>query len=661
MNQNFKDHWDEDVRFDAGAPSMVSTGTKVAAVLGIIALLSIAGWIYYEVTTVKTSPLNVVVGLRGWPAEETVNENGISEIEQATIDVIDRYSFKSTVLLDIPKDATMQQMVERMSSLGAQHAILIDVQINFSRPSPIKDRVFSSVTVTSQVASLGEETPVKETSVTFGYESISQQAAARKAAFDSLDVLLPEMISQMIESKSVRSLMKAELSSLSADEKKGVNNLYQKRKEAASRRNAVLGFNKNCERADSETQGDRGPLKVTCFGGPCAEQYAVSLSEDGNWALLQSEQYNPYFGIGQTSAGRASPPEQLQLLNVKTGQIEVIDSTLNYYGFASLNTTGEKAYFVDKVANLFAIIELTIKTKKRRVVYSVQVPNRISFPMSSPDNQHVAFFGRETYDGETNAYTMNMNGDDISKVADNVYSSTWIAVTENNHPQLYLATVVWGAEESEGENSVDTDTSATAQTEPSTDLTTPENASSDDNSVEPAAPPNRKHLALIDANTKETVHLIAGNEHPVSSFVGAKDSSVYFLSNTDKCELGIFNVNSKETVWIQTPKCFDSAVLAGDGSVIGVVYEGTLNNGQSDNSEIVRFDVWGQKIVPLTKNQVEERSIAAANGQTILFEKAPFRFNRKFPLVTSCIATYKDEQLPPVTPQGEVQVDTQSP
>jgi hypothetical protein len=577
-----------------GGPPMRSKGTIVAGlVVAVIVIAGVVLGLWYGLRVVY-EPRLVYVGLAAWPP---------GGLELAAVAIEPELVNNGLALGGIevlPTGTTLEDTAHRAADQGAAHAILLTLETVLTRPGIVQGETFLIARVTGQGMSYGRADPGAEVEIELAEQQPTPSEALAGIGADGARILIQELMAEIVLTEVVQSWARSEPHTLTDDEQRDANTLVERREEAVLLGNAAAGFFKQCERSGAILADERGTARISCFGEPCAEEYAVDLIPDGRHALVQVERKSCFFFLNQPERERAAlVPERLDLISLVDGSRRVLDTAKNYYGFASAAPSGDRVLFVENYGRAYAVVELGLDGSRRRVLRLFQRPERVSFPLLSPDGKHVALLyrrGNEQY----RAMVMPAEGGELRELTGDAYFHAWAEVpVGTGGRKAVLAVVVLGAD----------------------------------------GPPGLSldHLQLLDPRNGESSATIGGRDFPVSGFAGVRDHSVYFTTNDrDRgCRLGIFDLTTDEVELIDTRACIDSAVLAPDGSIVGIV---ELPEAPGD-LELVRFDPRTRAYTRLTSNDVRERTVVAAFGNRVLFEKAPDMFHVDFPLVNACTVT----------------------
>jgi len=588
---------------------MRSRGTMVAGV--IAALIVIAGVVVglWFALRVVYDPQSVYVGLVGWPAA------GGSLAEASIEPELGNNGLLLAGVEVFPPGVTLDDVAYRAADLGATHAVRFSVEPVSQRPGIAAGQVFVIGRVTGRVMSFGQTTPGQLVEIQLAEQRAVAQDALSGIGADGARILIQRLMAEIVVTDVVQHWARSDPTSLTDDQQRDANRLIDRKSYAPAMTNAAAGFARQCERSQAALAVERGAAKITCHGEPCAEDYAVDLLPDGRSALVQVERKSCFFFLNQSTVERSAlVPERLDLVDLNDGTRRPLDTAKNYYGFASAAPTGDRVLFVENYDRDYALVELRLDGSSRRVLRSFRRPERISFPKLSPDGKHIAMLyrnGREQY----RAVAMPAAGGALVELTKEAYHHAWAQLPQGTGGRVtVLAVVVLGA----GEDAVQV-------------------------GDEPLGPP-LEHLKLLYP-TGGSLDRIGGVEFPVSGFAGTRDYSVYFTSNHDgECRLGVYDIVSREVELTDTRLCIDSAVLVGDGSIVGIV-ELPAEPGKT---ELVRLDPVSGVLTRLTDNDVTERTVMAAWGNHVLFEKAPDRFHVDFPLVNACTVAVDSMAAAPV-------------
>ncbi len=588
----------------------VSPGSKIAAVVIVIALIAAGIMIYTYVTRTEVNPRVVVLGFTG--RSEPIKEGLDGEITK----YFERYG-----LIAERYDVSDKRELEiKAKELEAGHAVLVSTRVKESRPGQREGEVFAITETTVEVISV-EEDEKKSATVTLGAFGPTAEAAMMSTQPAAMKMLFPEVVANIIKTEPIQALITTERLSLAPEDERAADILYKKNQSVATRRNAKAGLKRNCERSVEEAAEDEGPIEVRCHSGPCAEEYAVDLTRDGSRALIQSERYEPYFTLESSTVELVSQPERLELLNLEDGSRDLLYLTENFYGFASFSPDEKKVFFVENTGRGNTLVELDLATRERRS--TPPTGDLISFPRISPDGIHLAMMSRTHRNGRLQAYLTRLDDIKPVRLVKEAWSNEWIEIDDPENPEIkrvLLATVAFGEET---EEAIEPD----AGPAPNGNLT-------------------KKHLLLIDPDTREAIHTVGGTEFEITNFAGTVANNLYFTSITEEqCRIGAYNLEEQQVVWLNTDVCLNSPRLAPDGALVGIVSSKIPTDPWGPDPEMFRVETETGRITRLTKNRTEERGIARVHGDTILFEKRLERFSRRLPLVSVCSAPYHPAKL----------------
>jgi hypothetical protein len=501
------------------------------------------------------------------------------------------------------------------AAAGAAHALLFTVEEVQTRPGITPGQTFVVGRVRGQGMSRGRSDPSPEVEISLARQEPSAEQALAGIGEEGVRILVQQLLLDVVESGVVQELASAEPHTLTSEQRQAANTLYERRDRTAQLREAAAGFTEQCERVETLLAAEQGAAGVRCFGDPCAEEYAVDLFPDGQTALVQVEQKScRYFLDHPTWEEAVLVPERLDLISLADGSRRVLDTAQNYYGFASVSPSSDRVVFVENYGRDYALVELALASDARRVLRLVRRPERVAFPRISPDGGHISFLyrlGKEQY----RVFSMDSAGGEPVELSADAYHHEWVEVPwGTGGRKSLLAVVVLGAGEPD-----------------------PEQADAG------AGPPplTHEHLVLFEPGDPTGFATVGGSEWPVSGLAGARGYEIYFSSNSAEhgCRLGVFDINTRQTRFVEAPLCMDSVTLAPDGAVLGLANRETPEQPYGPGVELVRFDPATRRITRLTDNRHVERGVTAARGGYVLFEKQPERFHTDFPLVNVCAAS----------------------
>jgi hypothetical protein len=591
--------------FSGGAP-MRSRSTVIAGLIAAIVVVGVVVGVLWFVLRTEHDPQQVFVALQGWPAgtEGAAREALETELRNNGLVLVKA--------LPAGDKTTLEQVAHAAADAGAAHALWFKIEVLDSRPGIGPGQVFVLARVSGQGMSLGTAGSDRERQIELVEQRPTLGEALGGIGADAVRILVQELMADIVATEVVQAFARAEPHTLSSDQQRDANTLFERKEDAVEMLNAAAGFAKQCERATNRLADERGAARVRCYGDPCAEEYAVDLFAGGERALVQVEQKRWFYFLNRPTRERAAlVPERLDLISLASGTRQVLDTAKNYFGFASAAPSGDRVHFVENYGRQYALVELVIGTGERRVLQSFERPERIAFPRMSPDGKHIAVLYRKGSE-QYRAMVMEQGGP-LVQLTDQAYHHSWVEVPiGTGGRQSLVAVIVLGVGEPDEDRPEDF--------------------------MGIVRRPPFDQLLLFEPGG-ERFATIGGVDWPVTGVLGAQGYDVYFSSNdASGCRIGIYDTANAETELIPARACLSSATLAPDGSVLGLTSRTRPRDPYGPDVELVRLEPRSGVVSRLTDNELVEREVTAARGRHVLFEKAPERFHVDFPLVNVCAA-----------------------
>jgi len=590
-----------------------SKASRALLVVGLVVVLAgVGGGVAWHFGRPESAgPLvarRVAFELRGWPEGAQGLRDALHEaIEEAGLEAVPAEGEGPPLLADLAR------------AHEATQAARLTLEVVEERAGLAGTNRFVVGRVTAHTVDLTEGAALREPSeTTLAAEAPDRDEALRDIGQRAVEMLAPQVVAELVTSPAIAALVEGR----AAANVSRINSVRRAFGGAVSRDEAVTSFSQACQAAEGELAAGVGAVTPRPLTAACGRARPVGMTSDGQAAMVLVDGPVPWFPLETPARPRAAEAlARIDLVPVGAGSGR--RTLARGVGFSEVESSldGSTVIAVEVAGGLTGLVAIDIATGERRLLQSVQGPERLSEPRPSPDGRLVAYVHASGARDSGRRLVVPVAGGSEVELSPAARSARWVRVGDDG--RLLIAAIVRQRVEAARE--------AYRAVVRRAGLTPSGEA------------PLLRHVVLIDPATGEVVARHWSADRQVNDVLGDVDGTVLVVSRRgleSGCALGRLDSGAPEIAWLPLAPCPSDVVASPRGWVVGVAVASTVDDEDGRDFELIQIDPTTGLVTPLTANTVGESAPrVAAGASSVVFARALPAPWREFPRIATMAGT----------------------